>query len=104
MEPALVLTFSMGQAQGMGLRCPWYLCKSPSLASRKFTVYFTDLAIKIRISNVSWERPWYDWVLVPGRALILPHGLQLGHLAKISLPFSDILRENVLTAPQMVIR
>lgn len=35
----------------------WYLCKSPSLASKKFTVYLTDLAIRIRMSNVSWERP-----------------------------------------------
>lgn len=34
-----------------------YLCKSPSLASKKFTVYLTDLAIRIRMSNVSWERP-----------------------------------------------
>lgn len=33
-----------------------YLCKSPSLASKKFTVYLTDLAIRIRMSNVSWER------------------------------------------------
>lgn len=31
-----------------------HLCKSPSLASRKFTVYLTDLAIKILISKVSW--------------------------------------------------
>jgi hypothetical protein len=30
-----------------------YLCKSPSLASKKFTVYLTDLAIRIRMSNVS---------------------------------------------------
>lgn len=32
-----------------------YRCKSFSSASRKFTVYFTDLAIRIRISNVSFK-------------------------------------------------
>lgn len=42
-------------AQQVG-REGWYLCKSPSLASKKFTVYLTDLAIRIRMSNVSWER------------------------------------------------
>lgn len=33
-----------------------HLCKSPSLASKKFTVYLTDLAIKIRMSKVSWGK------------------------------------------------
>lgn len=59
-EPVVALTFSMSQdgggEVGMGCGC-WYLCKSPSLASKKFTVYLTDLAIRIRMSNVSWERP-----------------------------------------------
>ena len=56
---AVALDSSRSRAQEEGHGCR-YLCKSPSLASKKFTVYLTDLAIRIRMSNVSWERPRQD--------------------------------------------
>lgn len=58
-ESVLAQDPSRSQAQDEGYG-DWYLCKSPSLASKKFTVYLTDLAIRIRMSNVSWERPQCD--------------------------------------------
>lgn len=58
-EAVLAPDSSRSQAREEGHGC-WYLCKSPSLASKKFTVYLTDLAIRIRMSNVSWERPQCD--------------------------------------------
>lgn len=72
-----------------GVEGCWYLCKSPSLASKKFTVYLTDLAIRIRMSNVSWERAESD--LASGTGAVRRRGsLPLFQsLAAASRPFGS---------------
>lgn len=103
-----------------GHGCPGdegYLCKSPSLASKKFTVYLTDLAIRIRISNVSCKMTGVTQLVLQchgrrGKPQCLPlssrpgHGTNFCYLAKSSLPFSDLLGMTPETAdysPQNVL-